>query len=98
MKKKLTTAAIIVGTCVVAFIVLTVILNNLLSEERLRVMLIEPAQKEIGRKITIGDAGVSLFSGINLRDIHIKEADSNDDFISLKAFRLQYKLLPLLQK
>ena len=98
MHKKLTTAVVIVGIGVAIFVVLTIFLNNLLSEERLKTMLIEPAQKETGRKITIGSAGVSLFSGIKIDDIRIKEADSETDFISLKTFRLQYKLLPLLQK
>ena len=98
MHKKLTTVAVVVGIVVAIFVVLTIFLNNLLSEERLKAMLIEPAQKEIGRKITIGSARVSLFSGITINDIRVKEAASDSDFISLKTFRLQYKLLPLLQK
>jgi uncharacterized protein involved in outer membrane biogenesis len=98
MQKKLTTLAIVGGIGVAIFVILNIFLNNLLSEERLKAMLIEPAQKEIDRKITIGSAGISLFSGITINDIRIKEADSDSDFISLKTFRLKYKLWPLLQK
>ena len=98
MQKKLTTAAVVIGIGVAIFVVLTIFLNNLLSEERLKAMLIEPAQKEIGRQITIGSAGISLFSGITINDIHVKESDSDRDFISLKTFHLKYTLLPLLQK
>ncbi|MEN8142296.1 MAG: AsmA family protein [Thermodesulfobacteriota bacterium] len=98
MKKKFVTLMTVLGGGVVIFIVLTLILNNLLTEERLKVMLIDPAEQQLGRKVTIGSAGVSLLKGISINDIAIKEPDKETDFISIKAFRLRFKILPLLNR
>jgi uncharacterized protein involved in outer membrane biogenesis len=98
MKRKLRAFAIIIGAGFLIFLILTILLNRLLSEERLKAMLIDPAQKELGRQVTLGSLDVSLLRGITIKDIGIKERDSKQDFISVKTFRLSYELLPLLRK
>lgn len=98
MKRMLKTFVIIVGSGFLIFLLLNTLLNKFLSEERLKAMLIEPAQKELGRQVTIGSLEVSLLRGITIKDIAVKEGDSNQDFISVDTFRLSYELLPLLQK
>lgn len=98
MKKKFMTLLTVIAAGVIIFIVLTLVLNNLLTEERMKAMLIDPAEQKLGRQVTIGSAVVSLLSGISINDIRIKEADKETDFVSIKAFRLRFEILPLLNK
>lgn len=73
-------------------------LKNLLSEERLRVMLIEPVQDQLGRQMEIGSIKASVFSGIEIKDIIVKEKNPAQAFLTIGTFRLNYELLPLLEK
>lgn len=98
MQKKLRIFAIIIGVGFLIFLTMNLLLNKLLSEERLMAMLIDPAQKAIGREITLGSLDVSLLKGITITDINIKERKGKQDFVSIKTFRLSYQLLPLLRK
>lgn len=98
MQKKLRIFAIIIGAAFLIFLTLNMLLNRLLSEERLMAMLIEPAQKAIGREVTLGSLDVSLLRGITITDINIKERNGKQNFVSIKTFRLSYELLPLLRK
>jgi len=98
MKKKLTLPLILIAALGLGYLIATLVLNHYLSEERLRVMLIDPAEAQLGRKVDIGSIDVSLFSGIDIEDIAIHGKNPGEDFISIAAFHLTYKLLPLLQK
>jgi len=98
MKSRFILLISIVGSIALLYGILTIVLTNFLSEERLKTMLIEPVGKKLGREVTIGKIGVSLFSGINIADIKIKEAGSGKDFLTINSFRLNYKILPLFKK
>lgn len=98
MKKKLGPAIIIISSGFLTFLILTVSLNRFLSEDRLKAIIVSPAQEATGRKVTLGSAKVSLLSGITLTDIALKEFDSDQNFITVKNSRLRFKFLPLLQK
>lgn len=98
MKKKLIIILAILGFIGGAYLIASLALSNLLSAERLRVMLVEPIENQLGRKVEIGAIKVSLFSGIEINDIIVKEKNPARDFISIATFRLNYELLPLLHK
>ncbi len=72
-------------------------LKAYLSDGRLRTMIIPPVEKALGRTVEIGQVNVSLFSGVQVYDFVIKEANGTDDFISSSRFVVYYNLLPLLQ-
>ncbi len=69
-----------------------------LTDERIKSLIIPPAEEALGRTVAIGEIQVSLLSGITVRDFSIKEQDKSTDFIKAEAFVLQYELMPLLQK
>jgi len=82
----------------VCYLIANLTLKNLLSEERLRIMLVEPVQEQLGRQLEIGSINVSLFSGIDLNGIVVKEKNPAQDFVTIGTFRIKYELLPLLEK
>jgi len=69
-----------------------------LTDERIKALVIPQAETALGRKVTIGDIKIGLFSGITINDFIIKEADEQNNFVSIKAFVLSYDLMPLLRK
>jgi|GEM_PF-5597234 len=98
MKKKLTLPLLLIAILGLGFLIANLALNYFLSEERLRVMLIEPAEAQLGRKVDIDSINVSLFSGITIDKIAIHGKEPGEKFLSIDAFRLTYQLIPLLQK
>jgi len=82
----------------VCYLIADLTLKNFLSEERLRVMLIDPVQDQLGRQVEIGSIKASVFSGIGIKDIVIKEKSNSQEFITIANFRLKYDLLPLFEK
>jgi len=83
---------ILVGVGLAAFV------RYYLTEDRLAAMIIPPAQEALGRDVSIGTIDVSLFKGISVNDVAVKEADGSTDFLSVGSFVLRYDLMPLLQK
>lgn len=83
---------------IMAVIGLSLFVRLYLTEDRIKSLVIPPAEAALGRTVSIGAIQVSLFSGITVNDFVIKEKDGKTDFISAKAFVLRYSLLPLLQK
>jgi AsmA protein len=69
-----------------------------LTDERVKAIIIPQAEAALGRKVSIGDIKIGLLSGITIRDFLIKEVDSEQNFVSARAFVLSYDLMPLLQK
>ena len=98
MKKSLKIFLVLVGLIVLTAIALSTFVRFYLTDERIRDMVIPPAEQALARKVTIGEIKVSLLSGITVNDFAIKEADGSNDFIKANAFILRYKLLPLLSK
>jgi len=86
---------VILGVC---YLTADLALTNFLSEERLRVMLIEPLQDQLGRQVEVGSIKVSVFSGIEIKDISIKEKSPGQEFAAIGSCRLNYDPLPLFEK
>ncbi len=83
---------------IVVLVSLTILVNVFLSEDKLKGIIIPQAEKALGRDVQISGISVSLFSGITVRDMMIKEADKKKNFAGIKEFVLKYELLPLLSK
>lgn len=92
----------VIGIIFLLFIVviagLMVFVRYYLTEERVKAFVIPQAETALGREVAIGKINISLFSGITIHNFLIKESDSTSNFVSAKAFVLNYELLPLLQK
>ncbi|MDR9501435.1 MAG: AsmA family protein [Desulfurivibrionaceae bacterium] len=82
----------------VILVAATLALRAYLTDDRIRAMIIPPMERMLGRTVDIGRVKVSLFTGIQVYDLEIKEEDGQDNFISASHFVLSYDLLPLLQK
>src|SRR5438093_2255181 len=54
--------------------------------------VLESAREATGRDVKIREMNVSLFSGIDLREVEVS------DLLTAKSFTLRYRLLPLLRK
>lgn len=72
-------------------------LKAYLSDARLRSLVVPPLEKALGRTVEMGQINVSLFSGVQVYDFAIKEANGSDDFVSSSKFVVFYNLLPLIQ-
>jgi uncharacterized protein involved in outer membrane biogenesis len=98
MKKLVKPLTIIAGIVALLLIGVASFVHLYLTDERIKTLIIPPAEKTLGRKVTIGDISVSIFSGITIHDLAIKEQDKKKDFVTIGKFILRYDLLPLLQK
>jgi len=98
MKKLGKVLGILVALIVLAIVGLSLFVRYYLTEERIKTMIIPPAEQALGRQVAIGGIQVGLFKGISIEDFAIKEEDGKADFVSAKSFVLHYDLLPLLKK
>ncbi len=87
-------AVVIIG----ALIALGLVVRSYLSSDKLKALIIPRIEETTGRKVGISEIKVSLFSGVRVEGISLKEADGKKDFISAKEFVIRYSLLPLLKK
>lgn len=77
---------------------LSLFVKSLLKSDKLKALIIPRAEEFIGRKVNIDQIHISLFKGIILKGIAVKEPDGAGDFITTREFILDYSLLPLLKK
>jgi hypothetical protein len=87
----------LVGLVCVVLIGLAIFVHFYLTEDRVKALIIPPAEEALGRKVHIGSIDVGLFTGITVKDVSVKEADGKKDFLSTGEFVLRYNLWPLLQ-
>lgn len=97
MRKKLLIAVgVFLAIIVVAIVALSIVLKTYLKSEKLKPILIPRAEEFTGRDVELGRIDVSLFRGVVLKELVIKEGER--DFVRVKEFVLSYDLLPLLRK
>jgi AsmA family len=97
-KKALVIAGIIVGLIGVILIGLTLYVKSYLQSDKLKALIIPRAEQATGRKVDIQTIRVSIFSGISVQGIHLKEKDGTRDFAAAKEFVLKYDFMPLFSK
>ncbi len=96
-----TLAKVLVGfllLVVVLVIAASVALKLYFTPERIKALVIPPAERALERKVSFESASVSLFSGVVVKGFVVKEKDGKADFVRVKRFVLRYKLFPLLKK
>jgi len=98
MKKAYKILAVIAAVLIAAIVGLTLFVKSYLTDERIRTLVIDAAEKSLHREVSLGAISVSLFSGISVKDFAIQEKDSDHAFLKADAFVLKYQLLPLLSK
>ncbi|MDT8441431.1 MAG: AsmA family protein [Desulfuromonadales bacterium] len=77
-------------------IALVVIVNVLITPERVKQAVLPVAEEALQRRVEIGLIEISLFSGIALHDLKVFEKEGEELFVGADLVRLQYQLLPLL--
>jgi len=90
--------AVIIIIVVASIVGMAAFVHFYLTEARIKALVIPEAEKALNRKVDIGSINAGLFSGISIKDFSIKEMDGIADFVTTKAFVLNYDLLPLLKK
>jgi len=98
MKKPLKIAIIVLAVVLVVIAAVSLFVKSYLTEERMRALISEIANKSLNRKTVIGAIDVSLFRGIVVKDFEIREKNAESVFIKTKEFVLTYQFLPLLTK
>ncbi|MEQ8202809.1 MAG: AsmA family protein [Smithellaceae bacterium] len=98
MKKPLKIAIIVLAVVLVVIAAVSLFVKSYLTEERMRALVSEIANKSLNRKTVIGAIDVSLFRGIVVKDFEIREKNAESVFIKTKEFVLTYQFLPLLTK
>jgi len=96
MKKPLKIIIIIVAILLALFAAAYLILRSYLTDERIRALVSEMTEKSLNRKTAFGAVRLSLFRGIVVRDVDIKETDAATSFVRAKECSLMYQFLPLL--
>lgn len=74
-------------------------IQYLLPSERIKIKILEYAEKYIDHRITIEDIDINIFKGISLNNIQISDSPYTEiPFAHVDNITLKYRLLPLLQK
>lgn len=64
--------------------------------ETVRKVMQAEMTRSLRRQVTIGSLDISLVKGIYFSGVRIRTRDGKNDFVTVKEFRLAYRILPLL--
>jgi AsmA protein len=95
MNKFIKISAIIAGAVVVLVVALIVLAQILITPERVRETVLPLAEKALHRQVALGEIDVSLFSGVSIQDLRVKEKTGEEDFIAADRIVLRYRIWPL---
>jgi hypothetical protein len=95
-RKLLIGAGVLLALVAVAVIALSVVVKTYLKSDKLKAIIIPKAEEFTGRTVELDRIDVSLFKGVVLKGLTVKEGQG--DFVSVQEFVLAYDLLPLLRK
>ncbi len=95
MNKFVKIGAIIVAVLLVLVVAVAILAKVLITPERVRSTVLPIAEEALGREVQLGDIEVSIFSGISLKDLAVKEKDGGENFVSADEVVLRYKFWPL---
>ena len=98
MKKILKVAGITVGVLVALCAVILVLAKMVITPERVKNTVIPLAQKALQRPVRMGEIKVSIFSGIIIDKMEIREKDGEEMFLTANLVKLRYQFWPLLKK
>ncbi len=87
-------AAVVVGSVVV----LAVLVNVLVTPERVKAVVVPLAESALHREVSLGEIKIGLFSGIEVHDLAIAERNGDGSLLTVDLARLRFQWLPLLAK
>ncbi len=93
-------SAILLLAFLTILIISSIILRHYFPPERIKGMLLAEAEKAIGRRVSVGEIGISLLHGIDISDIYIGENRSYGDipFVKVKRVTVGYSFSEILHK
>ncbi|MBI2230267.1 MAG: AsmA family protein [Deltaproteobacteria bacterium] len=99
MRKWIIAASALLVLCIVAFVAV-LNLNSLVR--RNKDYLLAQAEQALGRKVSVGEAELTIFDGIGVRLINFALADdpaySSEDFVRARDMQINVALWPLFRK
>lgn len=98
MKKLFRVTGIILAILLLLVVVLTVVARVLITPERIRAAVLPMAREALQREVELGEISISLFRGITLQDLNVREREGTESFIAADRVVLRYQLWPLLFK
>ncbi|MBI1922376.1 MAG: AsmA family protein [Geobacter sp.] len=94
-KKIAKIAAIVAGVVVAIIVAFAILVKVLISPEMVRKTVLPRVAAAINRQVSLGDVSISIFRGIRLKDLEVKEKDGTS-FLKAGDVRLSYQFWPLL--
>ena len=100
MRRFLKSLAILILSFLTILIISAIILRHYFPDERIKGMVLAEAEKAIGRKVSVGEIGISLFHGIDISDIYIGEDRNYGDipFVKVKRVTVGYSFSEIFDK
>ena len=98
MRKLLWACGAVVVLLLICLLGLTLFVKSYLTSEKLKAIIIPKLEAATKRSVSIGDIDVSIFKGVVVKEISIRELTGNGNLISAKELILNYRLLPLLRR
>lgn len=99
MKKKILIAGgVVLAVFVIAVAGLSVFAKSYLTSEKLKALVVPLVEEFTGAEADVRVIEVSIFRGIRLKGITLREPSGSDELIGVDEFRISYRLLPLLKK
>ena len=96
MKKFFRILGIVAAVLVALAVVVVILAKVLITPERIRQTILPVARESLHREVTLGDIEVSLFSGIEVRNLVVREREGTEPFIAADRVVLRYRFWPLL--
>ncbi|HEY5675060.1 MAG TPA: AsmA family protein [Malonomonas sp.] len=87
---------VLLGLLVTLMIVVVVLIKVLVTPEKIRETVVPLAEKQLQRKVEVGDINIGIFSGVSLADLKVMQRDNSAEFVSARAMSLSYQFWPLL--
>ncbi|MBE0501642.1 MAG: AsmA family protein [Desulfuromonadales bacterium] len=79
----------------VGFVVVLVLVNILITPDRVRNTLVPMVAERLHRDLQLGEIEISLLSGIVLNDVVLTNREADNPFVAVEKAVLRYRLLPL---
>ena len=98
MKKLLWIGGIVAGLIIAIVVIATFVVKSYLKSENLKALIIPKVEEATGRQVDIGKIDVSLFKGIVVKDIALRDSAGKADLLKVDRFILDYSLIPLLKR
>jgi uncharacterized protein involved in outer membrane biogenesis len=98
MKAALKVTSVIIVLVIAGLVGLTIFVKTYFTSDRLKGLIIPRIKEYTGREVGIEQINLSIFRGVVVKGLSIKEQSGDRDFISARQFILDYSFWPLLRK